>query len=209
MHRLQTILRQEAIPFLLATLGFLIHEIGVNFFSWKYKLVVGGFTGYSLFANYVWGISQSSFIFVTCTILILSAFIFANLKIGFKAIYGYLFISLTIDWMKHLFHIEQVVGSSFQTRLLAITVSAVFSGMGTYLFVSNEYSSGNATTMYLTVKQFVNISLPRFILISDAILVALTAYMLGIESAIVMAYGSLILFVTLRLCFRLLPRMRL
>lgn len=127
------------------------------------------------------------------------SFIFGGQKLGFKAIYGFLFTGFMIELTRHLFLLEQHQYVSYPQSILFISLNALVAAVGVYLCIKNKYSTGSFSTLYLVVnKYFPNLKAPVFLTSLDVVLAFLVLYRYGIFSFLLLILNSAIFYVVMK-----------
>jgi uncharacterized membrane-anchored protein YitT (DUF2179 family) len=198
MKNIREKVQKEIRPFVFSTLGMAILALTINVFSWRYRLVSGGFPGFGLVVNYLTDIPLGAFLLVSNTIILLSAFLIAGKIVGIRGIYGYVFFSLFIEFSREILGFEQVSIDAFSTNLILSILQGVFGPLGVSLVVASDYSLGNYTSIFPIVKKYINISAPLLFFILDVVLTIVTLVYFGVEMGILLFVNAIVFFV----CFK-------
>lgn len=198
MKNIREKVQKEIRPFVFSTLGMAILALTINLFSWRYRLVSGGFPGYGLVVNYLTDISLGTFLLVSNTVILIGAFLIAGKTAGARGIYGYVFFSIFIEFSREILGFEQVTIDSFGINLFLSILQGVFGPLGVSLVVASDYSLGNYTSIFPVVKKHINISAPLLFFILDVVLTIVTFIYFGFEMGILLFVNAIVFFV----CFK-------
>lgn len=198
MKNIKEKVQKEIRPFVFSTLGMAILALTINVFSWRYRLVSGGFPGYGLVVNYLTEIPLGIFLLVSNTIILFLALLIAGKTAGIRGVYGYMFFSIFIEFSREILGFEQVAVDSFSTNLILSVLQGVLSPIGVALVVASDYSLGNYTSIFPVVKNYLNISAPLLFFILDVLLTVITFICFGFEMGLLLLVNSVVFFV----CFK-------
>jgi hypothetical protein len=176
-----------------------LNVLAINLCSWQFKLVNGGLTGYSLFFSYIFNLNTGILLLCLNAINITLSFLLGGQKLGFKAVYGFLFTGFMIEFTRHLFQLQQITNATVAQSIIFISLNAIIAGTGVYLCIKNKYSTGSFSTLYLVVnKYFPNLKAPVFLTSLDVVLAFLVLYRYGVFSFLLLVLNSTIFFFVLR-----------
>lgn len=179
----------------------MLSVVAINFFSWQYKLVNGGLTGYSLFLSYVFNTNTALLLFILNTLNIVASFVWGGQKIGFKAVYGYIFTTTMLLFTQSIFELEQSNLNLWWQNVLATSANAFVASIGVYLCLKNGYSTGSFSTTYLVFKRyFPHISAPLFLTSLDIALAVTSFFILDTNISFLLILNSIVFFCTMKLC---------
>jgi uncharacterized membrane-anchored protein YitT (DUF2179 family) len=182
----------------MSSIGIIILGLSLNYISWQYTLVSSGLPGYALGMNFLMGFPVGTFLLIANTLILVLSFLIAGKSSGLRGVYGYVLLSVFIDWSRRVFGIHQVVLSSFITNALLIIIQGAVAPLAIALVMAHGYSFGSYSSMIPIVKKFSTISAPKFFLIMDSILAVLTFILFGYIKAILLAINAIVFFVVFR-----------
>lgn len=198
MKKFKEKVQKEIKPFVFSTMGMATLALTINIFSWRYRLVSGGFPGYGLVINYLTDIPLGIFLLVSNTIILLLAFLIAGKTVGIRGVYGYVFFSLFIEFSREILSFEQITIDSFSTNLILSILQGVFGPLGVSLVVASSYSFGNYTSIFPIVKKYINISAPLLFFLLDMLLSVITLILFGVEMGLLLVVNAVVFFI----CFK-------
>jgi uncharacterized membrane-anchored protein YitT (DUF2179 family) len=198
--------RKELPKFIFSTIGIIILCLSINFISWKFKLVSGGLPGYGLIVSYSSKISLGTFLLAANTLILFLAFMLVGKTVGIRGIYGYVFLSIFIDFSRNFFHLTQNTDTTFVQKFLLLFVQGLIAPIGISLVIANRYSFGSYSSIHPIVNKFIKISAPLFFVIMDIILSIITAVMFGLETGLLLLVNSLAFFVSFNYTLKIFKR---
>lgn len=190
---------------LFATLSNVVGALVINLLAWQFKQVSGGFVGYSLLLNLLTQIPTGTILLGLNALLILIAIIVVGKGVGFRAIYGFVTLSLFIDMSRFGLSLEQNPVEDFGVKLVLIIALAVLMGSLVSVLLANNYSVGSYSTIYMIVKKFIDTEASTVFLIMDAILALVSILVLGWETGVLLAINAVVAYFTVKL---VLPPMK-
>lgn len=182
-----------------ASLGIMMLALSINFFSWKFKLVSGGFPGYALDINYISHFPVGTFLLILNTFVLVLSFFIAGKTAGLRGVYGYVFLSFFIDWSKNVLHMQLTPDPVLLHNILYTILQGATAPVAIALVMANGYSFGSYSSVMPIIRKFSNISAPRFFLIMDSLLALLTFILFGLQRAVLMYINAGVFFVVFRL----------
>jgi len=160
----------------LIAIGAFIFSFGLNYFIIANQLAEGGFTGIALLLNYIFGWSPS----LVILILNIPVFIIGWIKLGkntmLYTIFGILFVSLFL-WLTSGFQ------STLDDLLLVALYAGVTIGLGLGIIFRSGGTSGGIDIIARLVQKYFGVSMGRTMFTFDAMVIAVSAYYLGLEKA--------------------------
>lgn len=195
---------KEIKPFLITSLCFIPFALSINLLSWQYKLVSGGFPGYALVVNYLTGISVGTFLIVINTIVLLANFIFVGKTSGIKGVYGYILLSLMIDFIRKILNLSQFISTNLYFNIFLSSLQGFIAGSVIGVIIFFGYSFGSYSSLVLLVNKFWKISPPAFFFLMDFILSVITLYFFGIEIGLLLLLNSVVFFLVFKYTLQLL-----
>ncbi len=169
-------------------------------FSWQFKLINGGMTGYALFFSYIFSFKTGVVLFTFNAINIFLSFTVGGQKIGFKAVYGFIFTGIMIELTKNLLNLQQIEINGLFQNILFVVFNGILSSIGVYLCIQNEYSTGSFSTLYLVFKKFYpKTSAPLFMSAFDILLSIMTFSMFGVVKSVFILINSIVFYMTMKL----------
>lgn len=210
MHvRFSENIKNELRRLILSTIGIIILGIAINFLSWKYKLVSGGFPGYALNVNYLTGFPVGTSLLIANTAVLVLSLLVAGKTAGLRGIYGYTLLSVFIEVSKRLLNLRQVEVPSVFTNLLLTSVQGFIASIGIALVIVNGYSFGSYSSVVPIIDRVKKIPAPVTFLFFDLILAVLTLYFFGFEKAVFMLVNALIFYLTFNQSLKILNKSKL
>ena len=198
MTRMNNRLFDEAARLLAASVGIMLLALSINYFSWKFLLVSGGFPGYALDINYLSHFPVGTFLLILNTIVLVLSFFIAGKTAGLRGVYGYVFLSFFIDWSKTMLHIRQTPDPLLFHNVIYTILQGATAPAAIALVMANGYSFGSYSSVMPIIRKFSSISAPRFFLIMDSILALLTFFLFGLQRAVLMYVNAGVFFVVFR-----------
>lgn len=161
-------------------------------------------TGYALFFSYIFNFKTGVILFILNAINITLSFTIGGQKIGFKAVYGFIFTGLMIEFTRSIFNLQQTELNGLFQNILFVIFNGILSSIGVYLCIQNEYSTGSFSTLFLVFKKFYpKTSAPLFMSSFDILLSVLTLGMFGILKSIFILINSIIFYFTMKILEKL------
>jgi uncharacterized membrane-anchored protein YitT (DUF2179 family) len=180
------------------TLGLIILGLAINLFAWKFRLISGGLPGYALIINYLTGFPVGQSLLIINTIILLLSFVIAGKTAGLRGVYGYVAISIFIDYSKPLLHLTQQLPPNFIISTLLLALQGLIAPIGISLALANSYSFGSYSSIIPIIHKFKAISPPKFFLILDLVLTTITLIFFGPASAFFLLINSVVFFLSFR-----------
>lgn len=180
------------------TLGLIILGLAINLLAWRFKLVSGGLPGYALIINYLTGFPVGQTLFIINTIILLLSFFIVGKTAGIRGIYGYLTISMFLDYSKPLLHIVQTQSPTFILSIILLAFQGIIAPIGISLAMSNSYSFGSYSSIIPILHKYYPVYPPKFFLILDLILTIITFTFFGSAKAIYLLVNSIVFFMSFR-----------
>lgn len=169
--------------------GCFIISIAYNIFITPNKLVAGGIGGIAVIINHLFGINNSTFIFIAnAFLLIICYFLLGKERTGrtlLGAIIFPLFVRLTEDlnvWLQ--FDTSQL--------LLSTVFGGIIYGTGAGLVYKAGYSAGGTDIINQIISKYLKVSIGRSMLFVDGSIIILSGLFFGINK---MIYSIIILYI--------------
>ena len=172
--------------------GSVIYALSVTVFSSPNNIAPGGLTGVGIILNYLFSIPIGTFILIMNVPIFLAGYRFLGKKFVKKSLLGTILASIAIDFLSPL--VTPYKGD----MMLAGIYGGILSGTGLALIFSRGGSTGGADIIASIIhKKRPQLSIGHIILISDAIVVAVSALVFSsLESAL---YAVISIFMSSKL----------
>ncbi|MBQ3329797.1 MAG: YitT family protein [Ruminococcus sp.] len=184
--------RQYAADYLLMILGAVLYALSVSYFTAPNDIAPGGLTGIATMLNHLFSIPIGT----TVLLLNIPLFIWGAIENGrrfiLRTIIATAFVSLLID----LFQLPDITYHG--DRMIAAVFGGILSGTGLGFILLRGGSTGGTDIIARNLnRRFPYLSIGRIVLISDAVVVALSAVVYGnIENAL---YAVIAIFTSSKL----------
>ena len=202
-------LNKELFPFLISTICFIPFALSINYFSWQFRLVSGGFPGYALVVNYLTGFSVGTFLLLINTIVLIANFLFVGKTQGLKGVYGYVFLSLIIDFTRKAANLTQFNSTNLVFNIFSLSAQGLIGGIAIGIIIGLGYSFGSYSSLVLLINKFWKITSPAFFFLMDFILAIITSYFFGIQRGILLLINAVIFYFAFKYtlkCLKFLKR---
>ena len=170
-------------------LGCLLVAISYNAFLANHDLVPGGISGLAIILNHLFGINNALFVFlVGIALLIISYFLLGKEKTKYSilgTIIFPIFLELTVGITK-IFTIDS------SQLLLASLFGGVIYGVGIGMILKAGFTTGGTDIINQILSKYLKISMGKAILITDGIIVFISAIVFG---PIHLMYSVLVLYI--------------
>ncbi len=190
---------RELYRLVISSFGIILLGLSINYLSWRYRLVSGGFPGYALDINYVLHFPVGMTLLIANTIVLLLSFVIAGKTAGLRGVYGYVLVSFFIDSSKNFLHIQQVAHEPLVSYMFFTITQGTSAALAIALVMANGYSFGSYSSIMPIVRKFSRISAPKFFLLMDTVLGILTFALFGLQRAVLMYINAAVFFVVFRL----------
>jgi uncharacterized membrane-anchored protein YitT (DUF2179 family) len=185
----------EKKQFLYINIGIVILVLAITFLAWKYTIVSGGMPGYALALNYLYEIPIGLFLFAVNSVVILANLLILGKSTGVKAIYGYITLSLLLEFTKSSLGIERVELDNLLAQILLIAVQGFIAPIGIALVLLNGYSFGSWTSLYPLIQRiYRKLAAPAFFLIMDLTLCIIVFLTFGLEKSALLILNAVIFY---------------
>lgn len=170
-------------------IGCLLVAISYNAFLANHDLVPGGISGLAIILNHLFGINNALFVFlVGIALLIISYFLLGKEKTKYSilgTIIFPIFLELTVGITK-IFTIDS------SQLLLASLFGGVIYGVGIGMILKAGFTTGGTDIINQILSKYLKISMGKAILITDGIIVFISAIVFG---PIHLMYSVLVLYI--------------
>ena len=170
-------------------LGCLLVAISYNAFLANHDLVPGGISGLAIILNHLFGINNALFVFlVGILLLIISYFLLGKEKTKYSVLGTLIFpvfLELTVG-IKNIFPIDE------SQLLLAALFGGVIYGVGIGMILKAGFTTGGTDIINQILSKYLKISMGKAILITDGIIVFVSAIVFG---PIHLMYSVLVLYI--------------
>ena len=170
-------------------IGCLLVAISYNAFLANHDLVPGGISGLAIILNHLFGINNALFVFlVGIALLIISYFLLGKEKTKYSilgTIIFPIFLELTVGITK-IFTIDS------SQLLLASLFGGVIYGVGVGMILKAGFTTGGTDIINQILSKYLKISMGKAILITDGIIVFISAIVFG---PIHLMYSVLVLYI--------------
>jgi uncharacterized membrane-anchored protein YitT (DUF2179 family) len=178
--------RKNLIEYLGITIGSLIVALGLDIFQIPNKIAAGGLSGLATVAHYVFGFKVGLVMLALDIPLFLAGLKNIGWRFGIKTLYGFLTLALFID------SLASYVPIPTQNMLLASLYGGIVIGAGLGIVFYFGGSTGGTDTIALLIHKYFKVSIGKGLLIIDGFVIALAAYVFGLEQGL---YSLISLFV--------------
>ena len=161
---------KNILEFSIITAGCLIYSLSFNIFIAPNNLVLGGINGLAIIINHFFNNLSVGFLYITMNVpLFLASFKHIGFDFLKNSIIGAVLVSIFLDLTNQPF-----LPKYTSDPLLAAIIGGLASGAGLgLLFINNASTGGSDIIGRMLNSRFKNVRIGRFILISDALIVAL------------------------------------
>ena len=166
--------------------GSFIYALGVNLFTIPNRLSEGGLLGITIVAHYLFHWSQGVVNFVLNIVLLLVGYKFFE-----KRAFIYTLISIAASSVC-LFFIENISRILTHDTLLASVFAGLLVGAGVGFVFRSDGTTGGTSILASIANRFLGWSMGKAVLIMDIVVVAGSAFIIGLEKAM---YTLLAVFV--------------
>ena len=170
-------------------IGCLLVAISYNAFLANHDLVPGGISGLAIILNHLFGINNALFVFlVGIFLLVISYFLLGKEKTKYSVlgtIIFPIFLELTVGITK-IFTINE------SQLLLAALFGGVIYGVGIGMILKAGFTTGGTDIINQILSKYLKISMGKAILITDGIIVFVSAIVFG---PIHLMYSVLVLYI--------------
>ena len=169
-------------------IGCFLLAIAYNLFLVPNDLIPGGVSGLAIILNYVFGIPNFIFIFVTNIILLLLSFLLLGKEQTKDTVLGSLIFPLFI-------RLTEPIHTYFLLENTPVLLSAIFGGvlfgLGIGLIYRVGYTTGGTDIINQIMNKYLKISIGKSILLSDGIIVLISFFILPVNNIM---YSIIILY---------------
>lgn len=170
-------------------LGCLLVAISYNAFLANHDLVPGGISGLAIILNHLIGINNALFVFlVGIILLVISYFLLGKEKTKYSVLGTILFpifLELTL-WVTKIVTIDE------SQLLLASLFGGVIYGVGIGMILKAGFTTGGTDIINQILSKYLKISMGKAILITDGIIVFISAIVFG---PVHLMYSVLVLYI--------------
>ena len=182
----------KIIDYLVITLGAFMYALSVAVFTSPNNIAPGGLTGVGILLNYMFSVPIGTFILIMNVPLFVLGYKSMGRRFALKSLIGTVLVSFAIDFA------TPFVTPYRGDMMLASIYGGILNGGGLALIFARGGSTGGTDIIASVVhKHFPQFSIGLIILISDALVVSLSALIYNsLESAL---YASIAIFVSSKL----------
>lgn len=170
-------------------LGCLLVAISYNAFLANHDLVPGGISGLAIILNHLFGINNALFVFLVGILLLIISYILLGKEKTKYSVLGTLifpvFLELTVG-ITNIFPIDE------SQLLLASLFGGVIYGVGIGMILKAGFTTGGTDIINQILSKYLKISMGKAILITDGIIVFVSAIVFG---PIHLMYSILVLYI--------------
>lgn len=170
-------------------LGCLLVAISYNAFLANHDLVPGGISGLAIILNHLFGINNALFVFLVGILLLIISYILLGKEKTKYSVLGTLifpvFLELTVG-ITNVFPIDE------SQLLLAALFGGVIYGVGIGMILKAGFTTGGTDIINQILSKYLKISMGKAILITDGIIVFVSAIVFG---PIHLMYSVLVLYI--------------
>lgn len=170
-------------------LGCLLVAISYNAFLANHDLVPGGISGLAIILNHLFGINNALFVFLVGILLLIISYILLGKEKTKYSVLGTLifpvFLELTVG-ITNIFPIDE------SQLLLAALFGGVIYGVGIGMILKAGFTTGGTDIINQILSKYLKISMGKAILITDGIIVFVSAIVFG---PIHLMYSVLVLYI--------------
>lgn len=167
-------IKQKLIDAFFIILGSFIFAFGVNYFIIANNLAEGGFTGIALIFHYVFGWPVGTFFLVSNIPLFIISWRLWNWETLLKTILGIVVSSVALT-LTARFQLP------VEDLLLAALYGGIFTGIGIGIVLRYGGTTGGADIIGRVFNQYLGISLGKFYLLFDFLVLLIVAFIFGLE----------------------------
>ncbi len=202
-------IQEEIKHFLIASFGIIVLGLSITLLSWQYTLISSGLPGYGLIINYLTKFPLGTLLIIANSTILFFSFVIAGKTSGIRGVYGYIFLSLVIDYSKKIFLLKQIILHSFAISALLISFQGFIAPIAISVVILNKYSFGSYSSLLPIFDKIHPVSPPKLFLFLDAILVFITFFLFGFNKAFLLAINALVFFVVFKYSLKYLSTCRL
>lgn len=156
------------------TLAVILLTIGVNNFLAPHQIAAGGLTGLAIILEKLIGIDRSIVVMVFNMGILVITFIFLGREIFLNTVIGAILLPIILGLVPHYMLVQDV--------MLSVIFGSVIFGIGVAILFANRASSGGTSIPPLILKKYFGMNTAIGLLITDSIIVTLSAFVFGLES---------------------------
>lgn len=196
-QKLVEAIKKETKPFMVVSFSIIIYALFANLLSWQFRLVSGGFVGYGLLISYLTSWPVGLLLLIINTILIGVAFITSGKGMGLRVTYGYILISVAIDFFRNVLALEQSQ-VLLVDKILFTSLFGVIGGITIGTVVHYKYGVGGYTLIFHIINSFKKVSAPKLFLILDIVLGTLSWLFFGWQTALGLMTNSVVFYFAMK-----------
>lgn len=184
--------KRNAVDYLLMFLGAVLYALSVSYFTAPNEIAPGGVTGISTMLNHLFATP----IGITSLLLNIPLFIWGAVESGRRFILRTIIATAMVSLLIDLFQLPAITYRG--ERIIAAVFGGILSGTGLGLILLRGGSTGGTDIIARNLnRRFPYISIGSIVLISDAVVVALSAIVYGsLENAL---YAVIAIFTSSKL----------
>ena len=156
------------------TLAVILLTIGVNNFLAPHQIAAGGLTGLAIILEKLIGIDRSIVVMVFNMGILVITFLFLGREIFLNTVIGAILLPIILGLVPHYMLVQDV--------MLSVIFGSVIFGIGVAILFANRASSGGTSIPPLILKKYFGMNTAIGLLITDSIIVTLSAFVFGLES---------------------------
>jgi uncharacterized membrane-anchored protein YitT (DUF2179 family) len=174
--------------------GSFLTAVGIALFSTPARIAGGGVSGIATILYHTLGIDTGLSILVLSVPLFFVGVAIFGKQFGIKSISGTLLLALFTSLLNRIFGYGGVLDYS---NVLSVMLSAIFGGVvigiGCGLVLKSGANTGGTDIVAQILARFTPLSLGSSLFIVDALVIAASGYIFGLESAL---YATITLYIT-------------
>lgn len=177
--------KKRLIEFLFINLGFFMAAMGITNFLGPAKFTAGGFTGLSILINMLFSnfsIGQAMLL-LNIPVFILGALIIGK-KYALTTTYALILFPF-YEWFTHSFlRVVHPTTNDLTFKFIAILAGSTFIGIGIGLTVAFGSNTGGTVIVAQIFHKLFDFPVGNVMMVADSIVVLISAYFLGFDTAI-------------------------
>lgn len=177
--------RHRIVEFLYIVIGSLMTALGITLFCSPARIASGGVSGIAIIVRHTLGFDTGLTILVLSLPLFLIGVAIFGAQYGIKSLLGTLFLAAFTSLIESIFGLGGLLdySSELATLLSAITGGALM-GVGVGLVLKSGANTGGTDILAQIVSRFSPLSLGTSLFLVDALVIAASGFIFGLEMAL-------------------------
>ncbi len=171
------------------TIAVILLAVGVNNFLAPHQIAAGGLTGLAIILEKLIGVDRSVVVMIFNMAILVVTFIFLGKEIFLNTVIGATLLPFILGLVPHYMLIKDV--------MLSVIFGSVVFGVGVSILFANRASSGGTSIPPLILKKYFGMNTAIGLMITDTIIVVLSAFVFGLESFFYAVFSIIITSATM------------